>query len=119
MRATQIKQEPDGGLRVVWDDEHVSVYPLPLLRQACPCAGCKGEVLFGKVYMPAKMPVFMPGMYELAALNPVGQYAVQAYWKDGHDTGIYSWEYLRGICPCFACEALRQRQESATAQVKT
>jgi len=112
MRAIQIKQEPDSSLRVVWDDEHVSVYPLQLLRQACPCAGCKGEVLFGKVYMPAKLSVFTPGMYELGSLKPVGQYAVQAFWKDGHDTGIYSWEYLRAICPCPECMRLREEAET-------
>jgi DUF971 family protein len=33
-------------------------------------------------------------MYELKSLQPVGQYAIQATWKDGHDTGIYSFEYL-------------------------
>jgi DUF971 family protein len=43
------------------------------------------------------MKTFQPGMNELEALNPVGNYGVQASWKDGHDTGIYTWEMLRSL----------------------
>lgn len=101
MKPTSIKRSADGyALDVVWDDGHESHYPLEHLRRECPCAGCKGETIFGKVVMPASLPVFRPGMNELESLTPTGQYGVQARWKDGHDTGIYSWEYLRMICPC-------------------
>lgn len=40
---------------------------------------------------------FAPGMNELTALTPVGNYGIQATWKDGHDTGIYTWEMLKTI----------------------
>lgn len=43
------------------------------------------------------MKTFQPGMNELKALTPVGNYGVQASWKDGHDTGIYTWDMLRAI----------------------
>ena len=115
MRATQIKrEEPDaasgapGEIRVTWDDGHVSRYTLAYLREECPCAACKGEVLFGKVYRPAPLTVFKPGMNELVALKPTGGYGVIATWRDGHDTGIYSWDYLRMICPCEECKAKRE-----------
>jgi DUF971 family protein len=81
-------------LELEWTDGHHSSIPLKFLRDACPCAACKGEVLFGKVYKPAPLAVFQEGMYELKNLQTVGQYAIQATWKDGHDTGIYSFEYL-------------------------
>jgi DUF971 family protein len=98
MRPLQIKRDSSANkLCITWDDGHVSLLPLKLLRDECPCAGCKGEVLFGKIYKPAPLSVFQEGMYELSALKPVGQYAIQAVWKDGHDTGIYSWEYLRSL----------------------
>lgn len=45
----------------------------------------------------AGIRTFAPGMNELDALTPVGNYAVQARWKDGHDTGIYTWQMLRGL----------------------
>ena len=107
MRATSIKRE-NTDLVVAWDDGHVSRYSLAYLRQECPCAGCKGEVIFGKVYRPTSLPVFKPGMNDLESLTPTGGYGVQAKWKDGHDTGIYSWEYLRMICPCPTCSAKRE-----------
>jgi DUF971 family protein len=94
-RPSQIKiNESKTDLRITWDDGHTAEFPLKFLRDECPCAGCKGEVLFGKVYKPPPLTVFQEGMYELAAIKPVGQYAIQFVWKDGHDTGIYSWEYL-------------------------
>jgi DUF971 family protein len=43
------------------------------------------------------MKTLQPGMNELASLTPVGNYGVQASWKDGHDSGIYSWEMLRTV----------------------
>ena len=104
MQATSIKRE-DLGLRVVWSDGHVSLFPLDYLRQECPCAGCKGEMLFGKVYRPPTLQMFTPGMNELVSLTPTGGYGVLAVWKDGHSTGIYSWDYLRMICPCGECKA--------------
>ncbi len=103
MKAIQIKRE-ETDLIVQWDDGHSSRYPLAYLRQECPCAACKGEVIFGTVYAPAKLPMFTPGMNELTALAPTGGYGVQASWKDGHNTGIYSWDYLRMICPCEECK---------------
>ena len=50
----------------------------------------------GQVVFPG-MKTLAPGMNELTALTPVGNYGIQASWKDGHDTGIYSFEMLRTI----------------------
>ena len=98
MRPTQIKQNSaKSELSLTWDDGHTSVIPVKLLRDECPCAGCKGEVLFGKVYKPAPLAIFQEGMYDLKTMTVVGQYAIQVEWKDGHNTGIYSWEYLREL----------------------
>jgi DUF971 family protein len=98
MRPSQIKRDSAANeLVITWDDGHISTFPIKFLRDECPCAGCKGEVLFGKVYKPAPLTVFQEGMYELAAIKAVGQYAIQLVWKDGHDTGMYSWEYLQAL----------------------
>ncbi len=35
----------------------------------------------------------------------VGRYALQIFWSDGHSTGIYSFHYLRELCPCGECAA--------------
>jgi DUF971 family protein len=45
---------------------------------------------------------------ELARVAGVGNYALGLTWADGHDTGIYSFRWLRRICPCPACGGSRR-----------
>lgn len=92
---SRIEQTSPVELTLTWADGLSCTLTLKLLRDECPCAGCKGEVILGKVYKPALLPTFTPGMYELKAIDPVGSYGIQVTWRDGHHTGIYSWEYLR------------------------
>ncbi len=83
-------------LRVEWNDGFTSTIPLEKLRDECPCALCKGEQIMGQpVSFGIKM--FAQGMNELDKLVPVGNYGIQAFWRDGHDTGIYPWQLLRRI----------------------
>ena len=95
---TTITQPTPQQLAFTWPDGSECVLTLKLLRDECPCAGCKGETILGKKFEPLALPTFTPGMYELAGAEPVGKYAVQLFWKDGHNTGIYSWEYLHLLC---------------------
>ena len=46
------------------------------------------------------------GEISIDRLVPVGSYAVQIVWSDGHDTGIYAFESLREACPCSECRRL-------------
>lgn len=86
---------------ITWLDGHHSSYDFEFLRWNCPCAICRGEgntpgLLAGTNALGAEQT-------ELIDVGPVGHYALTITWKDGHSTGIYSWEYLRRICPCPAC----------------
>ncbi len=95
-RPTTLKRRNPVVLESTWTDGFVSAILLSDLRDACPCAFCTGEEIMGqKVF--AGIKTFSPGMNELESLTPVGNYGVQARWKDGHDTGIYTWELLRSI----------------------
>lgn len=81
-------------LESTWSDGLEFAIMLSDLRDACPCAFCTGEEIMGqKVF--AGMKTFAPGMNDLVGLVAVGNYAVQANWGDGHDTGMFSWEMLR------------------------
>jgi DUF971 family protein len=40
---------------------------------------------------------------EIDRFDPVGRYALQIVWFDGHDTGLYSYKYLRSLCQCAEC----------------
>ena len=41
---------------------------------------------------------------KLTNVETVGRYAVRLFWADGHSTGLYSFDYLREICPCAECK---------------
>lgn len=98
---------------VTWSDGHVSHYPFSLLRHACPCAECRG----GHEHMqsdPDPLVFDLPDENSLAtrlrSVEMIGAYALSITWEDGHYYGIYTWHYLRALCPCHHC---RQRGENA------
>lgn len=84
---------------VSWDDGHVSVYPIDYLRSWCPCATCQGHQTSKYLDRHGE---------ELQHLEAVGNYAVTFTWGDAHDTGIYSFRLLRGLCPCDDCGGERR-----------
>jgi DUF971 family protein len=91
----------EGYLEVTWFDGEVSRYPLSHLREACPCADCRGgHQNMGLEHAPTNLLTLTPARsYKMENLVPVGNYAVQPIWDDGHNSGIYSWEYLHYIRP--------------------
>jgi DUF971 family protein len=95
-----INPTEDGtALRIVWEDGHGSIY-LPFdLRMSCPCAGCVDEVSGLRTLTEAMV---LPGVYP-KAIEYVGRYALKFVWSDGHDTGLYSYDLLRGLCTCEEC----------------
>jgi DUF971 family protein len=62
---------------------------------------------------PDPFPMFKPKVTAQSA-SPVGNYAIQIAFTDGHATGIYSFDHLRQVCPCEACER-EFRSSAATA----
>src|SRR5215472_11656488 len=80
-----------------WGDGHKGRYPHEILRGYCPCAGCQGHS--GVISFVETTDA----QRELDDISPVGNYALQLRWFDGHDGGIYSYRYLRELCHCDAC----------------
>lgn len=97
------------GMDINWADGHRSHYEFGYLRDHCPCAVCNEER--GRKPNPPQggaLPLYKERVTARAA-SPVGHYAVEFSFSDGHTTGIYSFPYLREICPCGECmEASRQ-----------
>jgi len=62
--------------------------PFELMRVYSPSAEVQGHGPGQEVLQTGKRDVVID------ALEPVGHYAVQPHFSDGHDTGIFSWEYL-------------------------
>lgn len=84
-------------LAIKWDDGSENFIPLENLRRSCPCAGCKGETdIMGNLYKNPDRPLTARA-FELIKISSVGGYAIQPVWADGHNTGIYSFEYLRRV----------------------
>ena len=83
-----------------WADGHEGELPLDAVRARCPCAVCGGRRAQGRS-SPLRM-ASAPSQ-EVDAIRPVGRYALQFHWRDGHSDGIYSFDLLRSICQCPDC----------------
>lgn len=86
----RIKKEADK-LTIVWDNDDVDSIRLVNLRYHCPCAICtENKEKKGEGYIP----LFKKEEISIANIQAVGNYALGIEWKDGHNTGIYDFEYL-------------------------
>lgn len=98
MKPKNIKRTDDGKLQIAWSDGKSYDLDLTYLRDECPCVNCQGETVLFSTYIPIKTPFKPAGFYEIEKIDKVGNYAIQIFWKDGHNTGIYSWDVLRDVC---------------------
>jgi DUF971 family protein len=88
-------QQIGNELAIRWNDGSESFIALEKLRRRCPCAGCKGEVdVMGNLHRGPDRPL-NPASFRLVRLEQVGGYGVQPAWEDGHNSGIYSFDYLK------------------------
>ena len=94
---TALRREGDG-LRIDWADGSSTFTAWRTLRKACPCAGCTED---GKkppdpfrVLTPQEVAAGAPAPVSMV---PVGHYAYQITWNDGHSSGIYPLELLRKL----------------------
>jgi DUF971 family protein len=97
------------GVEIDWRDGHHSAWNFAWLRNACPCATCHEEREHSgrPPGVPKPKPSTLLPLYEAPVrpleVTPVGKYALRFKWSDGHESGIYSWEYLRRVCQCPQC----------------
>lgn len=82
-------------VRIRWNDGHESVYMARELRLRCGCAGCVSEMTGEEMLDPRSVPADVHPL----SISPVGRYAIQIHWSDGHATGIYTFERLRALSP--------------------
>lgn len=89
-----------GVLSIEWEDGVVSCLPIHYLRGWCPCAGCQGH---GTVVTFHEAPAGLG----IELMAEAGSYALHLRFSDGHDSGIYTWSWLRQIAPETAPEGLK------------
>lgn len=90
----------DTGLTVEWHDGTRDFFPIALLRRLSPSADAKAL----RESLAANPLTVLPrgaadARVEAIGAELVGRYAIRIRFSDGHDTGIYSWRYLREIAP--------------------
>lgn len=90
---TRIEQHDPRTLAIGWADGAESLIDVRALRLACGCANCIDEWSGRPLLDPASVPEDVAPR----GIRSVGRYAIQIDWSDGHDTGIYPFERLRGL----------------------
>lgn len=78
---------------IEWNDGKKTLYSGRQLRAACPCAACVNEVTGERLLNPANIPAEV----RVAQASPVGRYALNLVFGDGHGTGLYSFQLLRKL----------------------
>jgi DUF971 family protein len=96
-------------LEVSFDDGSRFELPFEYLRVHSPSAEVKGHGPGQEVLVLGKEQV------GIAAVEPVGQYAVKLVFDDGHDTGLYTWKYLHELGRSFASYWARYQERRARA----
>ncbi len=89
----QIIEESDSEISINWSDEAETKYNAADLRRACPCAGCINEWTGEKMLKTENIADDL----SFSSISIVGRYALNFHFSDGHETGIYSFDYLRKL----------------------
>ena len=89
----QIVEESESEISIKWSDDADTRYSAVQLRRACPCAGCVNEWTGEKMLDAASIPEDL----SITSTSIVGRYALNFHFSDDHDTGIYSFKYLRDL----------------------
>jgi DUF971 family protein len=113
-KSVQVHLTEGTGMDIEWKDGHKSIYTFQYLRDACPCALCDDERQKQNrepgepaKAAPGALPMFKAAPKAVSA-EGVGRYAIRFTWSDGHEHGIYSWDFLREFCPCRECSTMRR-----------
>lgn len=90
---SQITEETDSEISIIWSDGAKTFYNAVQLRKACPCASCVNEWTGEKILDEKNIADDLT----FNNIGIVGRYALNFNFSDNHDTGIYSFQYLRKL----------------------
>ena len=100
-------------VQIQWADGHESTYRAEYLRTICPCAECRethaAPPLFSQPKKPKKLTMVSASVaskvkkkHTAVRSFPVGNYGIGFEWADGHKDGLYTFQFLREMCPSSA-----------------
>ncbi len=90
---TRIIEQSDSEVTIEWSDGAETRYTAVQLRRACPCAGCIDEWTGEKTLDDGSVAADLTFKH----ISIVGRYALNFHFTDGHDSGIFSFAYLRNL----------------------
>lgn len=91
LEPTQIIEENNAEVTIMWSDGTEDLYSAPQLRRLCPCASCINEWTGEKILDERSISDDL----EFSSIGIVGRYALNFKFSDGHDTGIFTFKMLR------------------------
>ena len=88
----------DSNIAIKWNNNTESFVSTKELRNMCPCANCSGESdVFGNVYKNKSINITDSNKYKIIRYMNIGHYAIRISWGDGHDAGIYSFDFIKSL----------------------
>ena len=98
MQQPTLVQAVGAEIAIAWADGTESYYPMEYLRASSPSADNQGEIdILGRRHGGDSRSKF-PGI-TVTGWQFIGNYAVRFGFSDGHQTGLFSWDYLQEIDP--------------------
>lgn len=100
VKPTKIERAGENALLIGWNDGQDHVYTFRQLRDACPCATCREERQQAKDTPADPLAVISAAEAQplkILEMKPVGNYAYTINFSDGHNTGIYTFAFLREL----------------------
>jgi DUF971 family protein len=102
LKPVHLDLKKDRGLTVLWSDGTTSYYSIAYLRRMSPSADARElrkEMATNPLTVLPASASKSEGPLVAVDAEFVGNYAIRIRFSDGHDTGLYSWKYLREIDP--------------------
>ncbi len=93
IQPVQIIEDSDSQVSIQWSDDTETSFTAAQLRRSCPCAGCVNEWTGEKILKDNNIPDDL----SFTSISIVGRYALSFHFSDGHDTGIFSFQYLNNL----------------------
>ncbi len=97
-----IARDGDTAILITWNDGRTTQWTARALRDACPCATCREKKQSGDSSSQADKPLTLPVLsaaeakpLTITAMRPVGNYAYNISFSDGHSSGIFQMSMLR------------------------
>ena len=82
-----------GEIEFQWNDQRTDLFTFFNLRCNCQCAQCVDEVTGKRILDPESVPQDIT----IQEMQLVGNYSLKITWSTGHDTGLYTWDFLRKL----------------------